>query len=149
MTVHGLELLAFDEAAQEAELAIHCSTGTYIRSLARDLGAALGTGAHCAALRRTAVGAFAVDDAATGAVALERPHAAPHWRRPAEALPHLPALALDPSCADALVHGRRPAAPPSAPPGPLRAVDAEGRLVAVVRADEGRLVPDLVLEGAV
>lgn len=42
---------------------VHCSTGTYIRSLARDLGAALGVGGHLTALRRESVGPFALDDA--------------------------------------------------------------------------------------
>ncbi|MGA0174819.1 MAG: tRNA pseudouridine(55) synthase TruB, partial [Phycisphaerales bacterium] len=41
-----------------AELRIACGKGTYIRSIARDLGTALGTGGHCASLRRTAVGVF-------------------------------------------------------------------------------------------
>ena len=40
------------------EIKIHCGKGTYIRSLARDIGVALGTGGHCATLRRTAVGPF-------------------------------------------------------------------------------------------
>jgi tRNA pseudouridine55 synthase len=45
------------------ELDVHCGKGTYIRSLARDLGAALGTGGHCRALRRLAIGPFTVDEA--------------------------------------------------------------------------------------
>ena len=47
----------------DVELAIRCSKGTYIRSLAEDIGAALGCGAHLASLRRTATGGFAVADA--------------------------------------------------------------------------------------
>ena len=60
----GLELAAFDAKRQEAVLDVHCSTGTYVRALARDLGEAVGAGAHCAALRRTTVGPFDVADAA-------------------------------------------------------------------------------------
>jgi len=47
------------------ELRVRCSKGTYIRTLAEDIGAALGTGAHLAALRRTAAGRFLIEDAAT------------------------------------------------------------------------------------
>ena len=44
---------------------MHCSSGTYVRAIARDLGVALGVGGHLTALRRTAVGPFGVDDAHT------------------------------------------------------------------------------------
>ncbi|HYY61233.1 MAG TPA: tRNA pseudouridine(55) synthase TruB [Burkholderiales bacterium] len=58
-----LELLGYE--APLAELRIRCSKGTYIRSLGEDIGAALGTGAHLAALRRTGSGRFRVEDAVT------------------------------------------------------------------------------------
>jgi tRNA pseudouridine55 synthase len=45
------------------EIDVHCAKGTYIRSLARDIGAALGTGGHCASLVRTAVGPFTIEQA--------------------------------------------------------------------------------------
>jgi tRNA pseudouridine55 synthase len=54
--VHGIDILRY--SWPELELDIHCGKGTYIRSMARDIGVALGTGGHCAALRRTAVGPF-------------------------------------------------------------------------------------------
>ena len=49
----------------EVDLTLHCSTGTYVRAVARDLGAQLGTGGHLTALRRTTVGPFALDAART------------------------------------------------------------------------------------
>jgi tRNA pseudouridine55 synthase len=58
-----LELLHF--AADGLELRIRCSKGTYIRTLVEDIGRALGCGAHVAALRRTATGAFRIEDAVT------------------------------------------------------------------------------------
>jgi tRNA pseudouridine55 synthase len=61
VTVHGLELLALDGAG--AILAVHASAGFYVRSLAHDLGEALGCGAHLAALRRVASGRFSIADA--------------------------------------------------------------------------------------
>lgn len=57
----GLELLRFD--SPRLELRVRCSKGTYVRTLAEDIGAALGTGAHLAGLRRTASGRFQVSDA--------------------------------------------------------------------------------------
>lgn len=56
-----LELLRWNPP--EVELRVRCSKGTYIRTLAQDIGAALGTGAHLAALRRTACGGFSLADA--------------------------------------------------------------------------------------
>ena len=62
--IHQLELLARrDGEARELDIRVACGKGTYIRSLARDIGAALGCGAHLCALRRTVVGRFAVDSA--------------------------------------------------------------------------------------
>jgi tRNA pseudouridine55 synthase len=61
--IHELELLQY--APPILELRVRCSKGTYIRVLAEDIGAALGTGAHLAALRRTVSGRFHVRDAAT------------------------------------------------------------------------------------
>lgn len=59
--IASIELVAFE--SPRAELRIRCSKGTYIRSLAEDIGKALGTGAHLRALRRTASGRFRVEDA--------------------------------------------------------------------------------------
>lgn len=56
-----LELMRWNPP--EVELRVRCSKGTYIRTLAQDIGAALGTGAHLAALRRTACGGFSLADA--------------------------------------------------------------------------------------
>jgi tRNA pseudouridine55 synthase len=67
VTVH--ELLVTDVRRDgpwlDVDLSVRCSSGTYIRAIARDLGAALGVGGHLTALRRTAVGPFALDDAHT------------------------------------------------------------------------------------
>jgi len=65
VTIHRLELLEFD--GMQARLLVDCSKGTYIRTLAQDIGRRLGCGAHLTALRRTRVGPFELD----GAVGLE------------------------------------------------------------------------------
>jgi tRNA pseudouridine55 synthase len=59
--IYALELLRF--APPLLEMRVRCSKGTYVRTLGEDLGTALGTGAHLAALRRTASGRFSVDEA--------------------------------------------------------------------------------------
>lgn len=64
IVISELELLGYDSETNEARLRIACSKGTYIRALARDLGQALGSGAHLTALRRTRVGAVSIYDCA-------------------------------------------------------------------------------------
>ena len=63
VTIYSAELLQFAEAY--IELRVHCSKGTYIRSLAEDLGAVLGCGGHVSALRRLAAGPYAEPQAVT------------------------------------------------------------------------------------
>ena len=58
--IHRLELLGF--AGADVELAVHCSKGTYVRTLAEDIGEVLGCGAHVVALRRTGTGPFVDPD---------------------------------------------------------------------------------------
>jgi tRNA pseudouridine55 synthase len=68
VTIHELRVLSTrldGPAAAEVDIEVHCSSGTYIRAIARDLGTALGVGGHLAALRRTAVGPFGLDSAHT------------------------------------------------------------------------------------
>jgi tRNA pseudouridine55 synthase len=63
VTIHALELLS--AALPDATFRVTCSKGTYVRTLAEDIGAALGCGAHLVALRRTGVGALTLDHAVT------------------------------------------------------------------------------------
>ncbi len=66
ITIHHYELLAFRPGAvAEVDVDVHCSKGTYVRSLATDLGELLGVGGHVTALRRTAAGPFSLADAYT------------------------------------------------------------------------------------
>jgi tRNA pseudouridine55 synthase len=66
VTVHSLEVVSTSLGdAAEVDIEVHCSSGTYIRAIARDLGEALGVGGHLTALRRTAVGPFGIDSART------------------------------------------------------------------------------------
>jgi tRNA pseudouridine55 synthase len=108
LTIHELELVAF-EAPDRARLRVRCSKGTYIRSLAADLGTQLGVGAHLVELRRTASGPFRLDqsitlDELTARVADGRP-----WPSLSvlQALAHLPSANVDESQALALSRGQR------------------------------------------
>ena len=104
--VRILELEAVGGELPFLELRVRCSKGTYIRSLAEDIGAALGTGAHLAALRRTASGFFRIEDAST----LDALRAMPDPRArllPLSALLQgLPRAALDPAAEARLRNGQ-------------------------------------------
>jgi tRNA pseudouridine55 synthase len=63
VTIHALDVV--DVVLPDVRISVHCSSGTYIRAIARDLGAALDVGGHLTALRRTAVGPFTLDQART------------------------------------------------------------------------------------
>lgn len=65
VTVHAIDVTALDLDRACVDIEVRCSSGTYIRAIARDVGAALGVGGHLTALRRTAVGPFTIDDAST------------------------------------------------------------------------------------
>ncbi|MEP6816303.1 MAG: tRNA pseudouridine(55) synthase TruB, partial [Marmoricola sp.] len=66
ITIHGVDVLDTRPGGVfDVDLAVRCSSGTYVRAIARDLGAALGVGGHLTALRRTAVGPFTLDAART------------------------------------------------------------------------------------
>jgi tRNA pseudouridine55 synthase len=139
VTVHAIELLDFDPVAQTAELDVHCSTGTYIRALARDLGEAVGAGGYCSALRRTEVGPFSVDDAVTAEADV-----AAALRPPAEAVAHLPQRVLTDAEAAAVVHGRAiPAAGEGE--GPVALLAADDHLVAIGHRDGDVVRPGPVL----
>lgn len=70
VTLHAVELVRY--AWPLLEVDVHCGKGVYIRSLARDIGEALGTGGHCRSLRRTAVGPF-IEQMAVGLDAVPDP----------------------------------------------------------------------------
>ncbi|HXZ52941.1 MAG TPA: tRNA pseudouridine(55) synthase TruB [Burkholderiales bacterium] len=105
--IHTLELLARDGV--DLELRVRCSKGTYVRTLAEDIGAALGVGAYLAALRRTAAGGLDVRRAST----LETLQSLAEAERDARLLPleallaDLPRTELDDQQARRFCHGQR------------------------------------------
>jgi len=117
-------------------LDIKCSKGTYVRSLAHDLGDVLNTGAHLAALTRLAVGDFTLDES----VDLETLESAGQgWRdwliAPAVAVAHLPGLVLDAECVEDIGHGRSIQIDGPVEGERVRALAQDGRLLAILRPD--------------
>ena len=144
VTIHELEVRDTAPAVADdgtdvvdARLRVRCSSGTYVRALGRDLGAALGVGAHLTALRRTAVGPFEVgvasslevDDPAAGLIPVAELAAS-----------RFPVLRADAAQATALRHGQRIDAPAAlaAERGPVAAIDPAGALIGLVEIRGGR-----------
>ncbi len=132
---HAIDLVEF-RPPDLIRLRVRCSAGAYIRSLAHDLGLALGSAATLEALRREAAGAFRVEQAHTLA-GLER--AAAEGTLAALLLPAgtglgLPALVVNTETQRRLGHGQAVEIDSAEPPGtPAQAVDADGRLLGIVR----------------
>lgn len=101
VTVHSAEVLGL--AGADVEIRVSVSGGTYIRALARDLGERLGVPAHCAALRREAIGEWRVSDA----VPMDRLGKDVGLLTPAASVAHLPSFEVTGEEAEALGHGRR------------------------------------------
>jgi tRNA pseudouridine55 synthase len=134
------------DGSVDARVRVVCSAGTYVRTLAHDVGARLGCGAHLAELRRTRVGRFTLADAAT-LEALEG-RVAERLVAPADLVAHLATITLSEDEAAAARHGRAVAAPPDLADGSdARLLDRTGALVAVGRVDAEHAVarPRIVL----
>jgi tRNA pseudouridine55 synthase len=117
---------------------IVCSGGTYVRTLAHDLGRRLGCGAHLGALRRTRAGKFSLAEA----IGLDE--AGPlHLVQLAEALEPMPVITLDLIEVEAIREGRSIEHPALAPLVAL--ADPDGRVFSVARADGNRLQPQCVI----
>jgi tRNA pseudouridine55 synthase len=144
--IDRFELLAVRRHGRlvDADVEVDCSSGTYIRALARDLGDELAVGGHLTALRRTRVGGFGVDQA-----------------RPLDELADRPELSctLDEAClqmfarrdltaeeADAAANGR--ALTPAGIDGVYAAQDADGRVIALLRDEAARTKSVVVIRPA-
>ncbi len=147
VVVHEAELIAVHPGVPAWDVRFTVTKGTYIRSLARDIGVRAGSAAHVAALRRTVAGALSVDDALPLSV-FDTPLAADdldaRFTDPVSAL-GLPALfEVD----TAAVSAGRPVPVPqraTPEPGALVALCADDRLLAIYRRDGDLLVPAVVL----
>jgi tRNA pseudouridine55 synthase len=120
------------------------SSGTYVRSLARELGQRLGCGAHLSELRRVSIGPFTVKDAIP---LTSEPATLNAGLRPArEAVRHLPAVEMDAAGQTLLRHGRPVPVSAELAAGPVALVAlGDGALVAVAHAARGEARPQVVL----
>jgi tRNA pseudouridine55 synthase len=145
VTVHRLDITP-SVSPTVYRMLVECSSGTYVRTLAADLGAALGGGAHLRALRRTASGSFTVADAVPlDVVGVE------HVLSPADAVRHLPRVVVGDELAADIAHGKVLAAESAEwrGEGPWAVVSANGgALLAIYMRhpdDPTRVKPEVVL----
>ncbi|WP_025598523.1 tRNA pseudouridine(55) synthase TruB [Burkholderia sp. WSM2230] len=149
VTIHSLELLAC--ALPDVTFRVTCSKGTYVRTLAEDIGEALGCGAHLVALRRTGVGALTLEhsvtlDALSDAAESERDA----WLQPVDALlSTFPSVHLDDDATRRFLHGQRlklselNMSNEAMSASRVRVYAAvQGRLLGVAKCGEGVLAPE-------
>ena len=160
VTIHALDIADWDETTAGEPVAIvdvECSAGTYVRSLARDLGEAVGSAAYLGALTRTASGPFelsgAVDVDAVRSAAADGPAAIAALLLPIDAGLDLPTVIVPESALLAIGRGQPIGVPagtaPLDPGTPVRVVDVSGRLLAIARLAGTKLAPDKVLFDAI
>jgi tRNA pseudouridine55 synthase len=123
----------------DVDATVRCSSGTYIRALARDLGAALGTGGHLTRLRRTRVGGYRIEDARTLEQLAGRFEVLPLAQAAAAAFP---SRALTADEAHRLAHGGRLG--PTGVDEPTAAYAPDGTLIALVTEESGQARPLVV-----
>lgn len=142
VTIHDLVLESFEPGPEaEATFLVTCSAGTYVRTLAADVGRNLGVGAHLLELRRLGSGRFSVGEAlrveelrGLGRDDLER-----RLISLGDAVADYPAVVVEGSDLEALRHGRP--LPPTGMQGPVAARAPGGRLVAMVQDSDGAARP--------
>ncbi|MFC6017328.1 tRNA pseudouridine(55) synthase TruB [Plantactinospora solaniradicis] len=152
VTVSRLEPLAVRResvdgiAVLDVDVMVDCSSGTYIRALARDLGAGLGVGGHLTALRRTAVGGFTLVEALTLPALEERAPDVVNLSVEAAARRFFPERRANADEAKVLSHGGP--LEPAGIVGPYAVFDPEGGLIAIVSERAGRARAEIVLAPA-
>jgi tRNA pseudouridine55 synthase len=134
---------AGDGDLTDVDATVRCSSGTYVRALARDLGDKLGTGGHLTALRRTRVGGYGLDAAQTLDQLADRFEVMPLAEAAAAAFPRRELSADE---ARRLAHGGRLAA--TGIPGPMAAFAPDGSLVALLAEQDGQARPLAVFAGS-
>ena len=129
--IHAIDLMSWRNPV--LELMIHCGAGTYIRSLAHDLGAALNTGAYLSGLTRVASGAFTTADSIELDVVLEHDEWTQHIICPFDALSEYTRVTLTEEEVERLCHGGFIARQPDLSNADVFAFDSQRRLIAVLQ----------------
>lgn len=144
--IFELRLVRYDPLPGVVGLELNCGSGTYVRSLARDLGHRLGCGAYLKGLTRTAVGPLQIRDAISPTALAAAADGWQRWLLPMDLpLRDWPALVLDAEQARAISHGQSITTGRAAGSGRHRFLDEGGRLLAWGIVDEaGRLTPRAV-----
>lgn len=137
--VHRIEVLALD--LPDVEFEVECSSGTYIRAIARDVGGTLGTGAHLNVLRRTRIGNHDVGVAVPLDLLGDDEPVRARWLTPLGALAHLPSVEVDEGDAAELANGVAVTSPDGAPEEGSIVVAAAGELLAIAEIADGLLRP--------
>lgn len=147
VTISGLTIL--DWQPPLVTLDVECSAGTYIRSLAYDLGEALGVGAHLAGLTRTASGRFILDQAVSLVALLDNPDWQERLISPRIALADWPSVVIDEDSIEEIRHGRMIPAPSEVqqPGKDIFAYNGEGALIAILTRKDDALHPRKVFTG--
>lgn len=144
-TIYIAQLALREFTGTELELEVDCSKGTYVRSLAEDIGEALGCGAHLTALRRLRVGHLQLSQAMTldalEALAADQAALDACLTPLAEALAHLPQHRVSDAEAERLRHGQSLAAPEGAAEGWLAVFSVRCEFVGMVERVGGQLLP--------
>jgi tRNA pseudouridine55 synthase len=148
VTVDSIDVLELShgEGWLDVRIDLRCAPGTYVRSIARDLGERLGTGAHLHALRRTEAAGLQAEDALTPdrLEALAAEGRLTEAVRPVGALLPLPSVSLDSDAAWRFVHGATQAHDNGAP-GRVKVLDEAGELIGVGSLTAGELRPEKVV----
>ncbi len=144
VTIHELLLNSF--SGNEMDITVRCSKGTYIRTLAEDIGAALGCGAHLTGLRRTAIAHFNLNDAYNWQqLEVMEDAARDDCILPLESMmPDMPILQLDSEQTNRLAKGQRLGLDTSFADGKVRLHGPDG-FIGVGLLDGRRLAPDRLL----
>ncbi|AUG77287.1 tRNA pseudouridine synthase B [Kitasatospora sp. MMS16-BH015] len=128
----------------DLDVTVECSSGTYIRALARDLGADLGVGGHLTALRRTKVGPYEVQSARTLEELEEKLEVLPIAEAAAAAFPRWD---IDAEQAKLLSNGMRLPAPGLGADGPVAVFGPDGTFLALIEESGGKAKPVAVFVG--
>jgi tRNA pseudouridine55 synthase len=134
--IDSLELTGFAEG--RASFSVHCSKGTYVRTLVDDIGRRLGCGAHLSALRRTLAGCFSLDQA----IQLADISAEIELRDLCSGLEHVPAMSVPADRVSAISNGKQmswEAIGAVEPPGVVRLMLPNGCLLALAEGQSGRI----------